>query len=74
MIDWPLAFSTASQAIGLANELRSIDKEVGHAELKLKTADLTAGKNWESKAIDRSRMAASRVPHFLRAWDKFSKN
>jgi len=41
MIDWPLAFSTASQAIKLAKELRSIDKEVSEAELKLKIADLT---------------------------------
>ena len=41
MIDWPLALSTASQAIKLANELRSIDKEVSQAELKLKVADLT---------------------------------
>jgi hypothetical protein len=41
MIDWPLAFSTASQAIKLANELRSIDKEVSQADLKLKIADLT---------------------------------
>jgi hypothetical protein len=41
MIDWPLAFSTASQAIKLANDLRSIEKEIGQAELKLKVADLT---------------------------------
>jgi hypothetical protein len=41
VIDWPLALSTASQAIKLANELRSIDKEVSQAELKLKVADLT---------------------------------
>lgn len=41
MIDWPLALSTLSQAIKLANDLRSIDKEVGQAELKLKVADLT---------------------------------
>lgn len=41
MIDWPTAFSTASQAIKLANELRSIDKEVNLAELKLKVAELT---------------------------------
>lgn len=41
MIDWPLAFSTASQAIKLANDLRSIDKEVSQAELKLKVADLS---------------------------------
>lgn len=42
MIDWPTAFSTASQAIKLANELRSIDKEVSLAELKLKVAELTS--------------------------------
>src|ERR1700730_6227501 len=36
-----MAFSTASQAIKLANELRSIDKEVRQAELKLKIAELT---------------------------------
>jgi rubrerythrin len=41
MMDWPLALSTASQAIRLANDLRSIDKEVSAAELKLKIADLT---------------------------------
>jgi hypothetical protein len=40
VIDWPLAFSTASQAIKLANELRSIDKELSQSELKLKIADL----------------------------------
>jgi hypothetical protein len=32
MIDWPTAFSTASQAIKLANELRLIDKEVSQAD------------------------------------------
>ena len=42
MIDWPLALSTASQAIKLTNELRSVDKEVSQAELKLKIADLTS--------------------------------
>jgi hypothetical protein len=41
MIDWPLALSTVSQALKLANELRSIDKQIGEAELKLKVADLT---------------------------------
>jgi hypothetical protein len=41
MIDWPLALSTASQAIKFVNELRAIDKEVSQAELKLKIADLT---------------------------------
>lgn len=41
MIDWPLALSTASQAIKLANDLRSIDKEMSQAELKLKVADLS---------------------------------
>jgi hypothetical protein len=42
MIDWALALSTASQAIKFANDLRSIDKEVSQAELKLKVADLTS--------------------------------
>jgi hypothetical protein len=42
MIDWPLALSTAAQAIRLANDLRGIDKEMSEAELKLKVADLTA--------------------------------
>jgi hypothetical protein len=42
VIDWPLALSTASQALKLASELRSIDKEIGTAELKLKIAELTA--------------------------------
>jgi hypothetical protein len=41
MIDWPLALSTVSQAIKFTNDLRSIEKEVGQAELKLKVADLT---------------------------------
>jgi hypothetical protein len=41
VIDWPLALSTASQAIKLVNDLRAIDKEVGQAELKLKIAGLT---------------------------------
>jgi hypothetical protein len=41
VIDWPLALSTASQAIKLTNDLRSIDKEIGQAELKLKVADLS---------------------------------
>ena len=41
MIDWPLALSTVSQALTLANDLRFIDKEVSQAELKLKVADLT---------------------------------
>src|ERR1700736_2388270 len=42
MIDWPLALSTASQAIKLAQELRSIDNQLSEAELKLKIADLTS--------------------------------
>jgi len=42
MIDWPLAFSTASQALKLAGELREIDKQLDEADLKLKVADLTA--------------------------------
>jgi hypothetical protein len=42
MIDWPLALSTASQAIKLVNDLRSIDKEISQAELKLKVAELTS--------------------------------
>jgi predicted nucleic acid-binding Zn-ribbon protein len=41
VIDWPLALSTVSQALKLANDLRFIDKEVSQAELKLKVADLT---------------------------------
>jgi hypothetical protein len=41
VIDWALALSTASQAIKLANDLRSIDKEMSQAELKLKVADLS---------------------------------
>jgi hypothetical protein len=41
VIDWPLALSTASQALKLVGELRSIDKEVSQADLKLKIADLT---------------------------------
>jgi hypothetical protein len=41
MIDWAVALSTASQAINLVNDLRSIDKEFSQAELKLKIADLT---------------------------------
>jgi len=41
VIDWALALSTASQAFKFANDLRSIDKEVSQAELKLKVADLT---------------------------------
>jgi hypothetical protein len=40
MIDWPLALSTAAQAIKLGQELRSIDKELSQSELKLKIADL----------------------------------
>jgi hypothetical protein len=42
MIDWAVALSTASQAIRLASELHSIDKQVGQAELKLKVAELTS--------------------------------
>jgi rubrerythrin len=41
MIDWPLAFTTATNAIKLAHELRNIDKQLGEADLKLKIADLT---------------------------------
>jgi hypothetical protein len=41
VIDWPVTFSTVSQAIKLANELRSIDKEMSQAELRLKVAELT---------------------------------
>ena len=42
MIDWPLAFSTVSQALKLTNELHEIDKHLSEADLKLKIADLTA--------------------------------
>jgi rubrerythrin len=41
VIDWALALSTASHAFKFANDLRSIDKEVSEADLKLKVADLT---------------------------------
>lgn len=41
MMDWAVALSTASQAIKFANDLRSIDKEMSQAELKLKVADLS---------------------------------
>jgi preprotein translocase subunit SecD len=41
MIDWPLAFSTASQAIKLVNDLRGIEKQFDQAELKLKIANLS---------------------------------
>jgi hypothetical protein len=41
VIDWPVTFSTVSQALKVANELRSIDKEMSQAELKLKVAELT---------------------------------
>jgi hypothetical protein len=41
VIDWPLALSTATQAIKLVGELRSANKEISQAELKLKVADLT---------------------------------
>ena len=42
MIDWPVAFSTASQALSLVRELRTVDKELNAAEFKLKIAELTA--------------------------------
>src|SRR5262249_38285499 len=42
MIDWPVAFSTASQALSLVRELRMVDKELNAAEFKLKIAELTA--------------------------------
>jgi hypothetical protein len=42
VIDWPLAISTASQALKFAYDLRSIDREVSRADLKLKLADLAA--------------------------------
>ncbi len=42
MIDWPLALTTASHAIKLAQDLRAIDKEISEADFKLKIADLTA--------------------------------
>jgi hypothetical protein len=41
MIDWPLAFSTISQALKLMDEFRKIDKELSEADLKLKIVDLT---------------------------------
>jgi predicted nucleic acid-binding Zn-ribbon protein len=41
MIDWPVVLSAVSQAIKLARDLSSIDKEISQADLKLKIADLT---------------------------------
>jgi hypothetical protein len=41
VIDWPLALSTASQALRLVGELRAVDKQLSEADLKLKIADLT---------------------------------
>ncbi len=41
MVDWAMAFSSATQALKLVGELRSIDKEIDQAELKLKVAELT---------------------------------
>jgi hypothetical protein len=40
MVDFVTAFSTASQALKLINDLRGIDKAFDAAELKLKIADL----------------------------------
>jgi hypothetical protein len=42
MIDWPIAFSTLSQAFKVAQELRAVDKELSVADMKLKVADLTS--------------------------------
>jgi hypothetical protein len=42
MIDWPVAFSTVSQALKLTQELRAIDKQLGEADLRLKIAELTS--------------------------------
>ena len=42
MIDWPIAFTTLSQAFKVAQELRDIDKEVSQADLKLKIAELSS--------------------------------
>lgn len=42
MIDWPIAFTTISQALKVAKELREIDKEINLADLKLKVAELTS--------------------------------
>src|SRR6266852_2574140 len=41
MIDWSVAFATASQAVKFAQELRSIGKQLSEADLKLKIAGLT---------------------------------
>jgi hypothetical protein len=42
MVDFVTAISTATQAIGLVNQLRSAQKAINDAEWKLKVADLTS--------------------------------
>jgi rubrerythrin len=41
MIDWPLTLATVSHALKLVQDMRTLDKEISAAELKLKIADLT---------------------------------
>lgn len=42
MIDWPIAFTTISQALKVAKELREVEKEISLADLKLKVTELTS--------------------------------
>jgi hypothetical protein len=65
MIDWAVAFSTASQAIKLGNELRMIDKQLSQADLKLKIVELNTALAelkmtlTEARAMPRRRMPRS---------------
>jgi hypothetical protein len=41
-MDWPAAFTAASQALGLAKTLVEVDRTLDHATFKMKIADLSS--------------------------------
>jgi hypothetical protein len=42
MVDWPIAFSTVTNAINLVKQLGAIEKRIDQATLKMTVADLTS--------------------------------
>src|SRR5215831_3391837 len=60
MIDWGIAFSTASQTLKLVKELNAVNKELDEAGLKLKIADLDAIAELKNTFTDAKAEAASK--------------
>jgi hypothetical protein len=61
VIDWPLALSTASQALRLVGELRAVDKQLSEADLKMTLTDARTESTEKDAEIERLKKLHRRV-------------